>query len=277
MDLKSEPLILITPCLQDLLGDAIPTRLIGSGTQGEVYELFTSGEHLFTKNRILKRTGYNEEYTRSLVFRKRGSGVIDEVNEVTLGIIAGQLGIGPIVHSAKICPDAKTGEDKVFLITDQLSGPSLKEKYPPTAEDLTSALNLIDVLYKYGIDHGDLTSSNIMYDGDQLYLIDYGAARPVHLSPAKLARQMMKQTGLLIRELTTEAQGNSGWSSATNLERATIFLTLVAAGQHWLKQRYPQVTLRDFGTSLYGLNIRVDEFGEITNWVVQQFFELTSE
>jgi hypothetical protein len=148
-------------CVADLLQGLTPTKRLGRGGVGEIWELCDA-----------KNCNY--------VFKTNNFPTEDiEQNEAKAGKVAGDLGIGPLILRYATCPATTEGESTKYIITQKLSGPTFEDSYPYAIATIKIALDLYwTLLVKGHWAQNDFHGGNIMYDGPEhrVYLIDYGNA-----------------------------------------------------------------------------------------------------
>ncbi|CAH6418692.1 Hypothetical protein POVN_LOCUS411 [uncultured virus] len=209
-------------CLNTLLGEWEVDTEIGSGEYGTVYSLSSSTE----EKRALK------------TIRVTGGKKVVE-NEIKIARLAGELGVGPKIYDATFCQGE--GVTTAYIVMQRLSGPQLTQVYPYTADQLMAAMDLYYAFYQQtGYLQNDLTSRNVVYDGDRLYILDYGRADvPTFKFGYGVSHYMDSAAGMLIGTLTDEANDDNPWLKDDIKSRSLVFLTLLKARTAWLTKTFP--------------------------------------
>ena len=206
-------------CLGIILGNWKIGKLLGSGSTSEVYEI--EGE---STKRALKITEITNKYT--------------EINEAQFAEKAGSLGIGPTVYTHQLCND-RDGTYVSYIVTEQLSGPTLDKTYPYVPEHIKQSLTLYHKLLLNDIQQNDLNAGNIMLGNGRLYIIDYGAASNRDTSET-LINLMVDQIIHLIDSITSLMFDVEKISANECKERTLIWLALVEACKNWLLNNFPE-------------------------------------
>lgn len=142
-------------CVDEILDGWTVGEFIGSGAAASTF--------------LLTKAGTEEKR----VLREAPHGKMEQ--DAELAIEAGELGIGPKVYGALICPVKRSiYPSPLYMVSHYLPGPSLYDALPFDQDYLRDALTLYyDLLTRGGIAQGDLAVSNLKFDGDRLYLYDY--------------------------------------------------------------------------------------------------------
>ena len=173
-----------------ILGCTAPLNMIlleklGEGVEGAVYHVCDT-TNVVRCNLVLKVEGIleegdeenDEEEVDGQVVRKTEA---EHTKSSFIAYVAGLLGIGPRIERYGRC--SPVAKDKFYTVMQNLSGPTLANRFPYSAKDVNDALNLNLNLLKAGYAQRDGHLDNYMFDGKRLYLIDYGAAisRPSYI------------------------------------------------------------------------------------------------
>jgi hypothetical protein len=101
------------------------------------------------------------------------------------------------------------------------------------------ALDLYYILLRQGISQNDPTTGNFMYDGDRLYMIDYGRSA-YNIDNINLADYMRWAIRGLIWSFSWGWYGDSPLRKEPNtVLRDKIYAELVTTAQQWFKNYFP--------------------------------------
>ncbi len=113
--------------------------------------------------------------------------------EVELAITMGELGHSPRVHLAS----------HSYLEMDLVTGAPLWASYKPeddepvmNATQATKLAAALKDLHRMGYCHGDLHVRQVLVDGDNVHLVDYGSVRPLCERPVKSLHDLNKVAAL---------------------------------------------------------------------------------
>ena len=161
-------------CVDDMLGEWVPIKVLGGGMQGTIYEVcnYESCEYILKIN-ASRRSDY----------------------ESTLAREAAKIGVGPKVYHSGVCSD-DDGESYEYIIIQKLAE-TMEQHYPYKPDEVVQALKLYyKLIDKKGIVQKDLKPQNIMFDRNgRMYIIDYGLARRIPEDWTQVKLKFQKEVG----------------------------------------------------------------------------------
>ena len=128
------------------------------GAEAELVQTIYDGKKALLKKRIPK--GYRSEKLDLLIRKKRTRS-----ESKIIKILADVIRVPEIFF---------VDENKCEIMMEFFEGKMLKEIIEKKSELAILAGKQIKKIHKQGIIHGDLTTSNILYDGCELCFIDFG-------------------------------------------------------------------------------------------------------
>ncbi len=214
-------------CAERIYAPYVLKDELGTGNMGIVFELCmpTGGQC----DRVLKTTTYTSGAQKESELQSRAS----------------DLGIGPYVYKYGIC---KTVDgDIAYIVSQRLSGGTMADKYPYEPTTIKQALDLYyALLTKAHITQNDLKPTNLMWEGDRLYLIDYGIAEiPFGIetwTQKDYAIHMTVMGTLLVNSCTGASYDYSvppTWYKDEKTSRTSVLVSLVQAVTEWIMAKFP--------------------------------------
>ncbi|CAH6418667.1 Hypothetical protein POVN_LOCUS386 [uncultured virus] len=176
-------------CLAEALDGWTPGFSVDEGRK--LYELSKPGE---PSTRLLKVEGEpNREDIRM---------GMNPATEAAYAELAARIGVGPTIYGSAICPD-KNGARKYYTVMQRLAGPTLAEAKGVKIADLIAAVTLYyRLLTEAGVEQHDFHTGNVMFDGNRLYIIDYGMAGQITAEEARdpqtISNKVRKAAAILI-------------------------------------------------------------------------------
>jgi hypothetical protein len=199
-----------------------PIQKIGSGSNGDVYEISNNSE------RFALKTG----------------DIMDET-EFIAGVKAGETSIGPIHYSFTV-KNAVKNEDCKYIIMELLEGITL--------DNIRVSGSLIMVIldsYYYlfaekDLVQDDLKAANILItNSNTVKILDYGSAKIINKESFDIMSNMMKMAVLLINSLTFEYKKytpltDSDYFNISNpvSENTNYFIELYNSANYWLSVKF---------------------------------------
>lgn len=224
---------------EKLLGEYKLGEYLSEGEFAQVWTLVASN----LSDRVLKIQTIDRKEEEEGSDRPLGT-------EIKMAIKAGEMGVGPLIHGTLLEPI--DGDHYMqYIVQDRLSGPTVDDLLPLiTPEIVISGLTLYHTLLSKGHIQGDLTASNLMYNKDRLYLIDYGFGNtsdeweqweakdmetefPRHCGAMREA--MEGQVKRLLSSISGKFRRNKSSTPVTKEIRAT----LVKAAEEWMSKTFP--------------------------------------
>ncbi|CAH6418295.1 Hypothetical protein POVN_LOCUS68 [uncultured virus] len=215
-------------------------KMLGEGAMGKVYQL-TDAKSGTVSDRLLK------------VAHLENSNDKEVLDEAKLATVAGELKIGPQVYGYTGCKVNRRRYTHVsHTVMQKLSGPELYNVYPYKGVHIEATLTqYYNLFVQTGILQNDLKGDNVMFDGDQLYLIDFGIAYVVKDKekwfPERLGEHMKLAAQTLLDGLTIGSMGYIGrnvpWKNDTLSGRTRVWLELKDAAEKWLHNTFPALKL----------------------------------
>lgn len=157
------------------VGDA---RLLNSGTFGDVVEIIkmNTGERLAAKQ--LENYALHDAQNEMDILHH-----LHSIHKDPVGIAKRPLALIDIenLKQVLIMPKYQDGDLGTCFQSEKFNELSFKKKFN-LAFQLIQGLHFLS---SNGIIHGDLKSNNVMLDGDQLYIIDFGGSINLHNSKIK--------------------------------------------------------------------------------------------
>jgi Kae1-associated kinase Bud32 len=146
------------------LGETAQPKLIYKGAEAEIYLEDWQGQSAIRKTRV--RKPYLVQELDESIRRTRTAHEANMMHE------ARKLGIPvPTIQNVNL--------ESTTLIMDYIRGPTLKEELyklsmPKRRERCDTLGNMLGLMHKGGIFHGDMTISNVLSEEGKLFLIDFG-------------------------------------------------------------------------------------------------------
>ncbi len=215
----------ILSCVVKEIAPWYPSRILGAGGQGVVFEVCKKHNECVAVVKI----------SQKLLPKSQSE---PQSNEGFIASKAGKLGIGPIIYQWGRCKN-KTKQNVVtdFIVMEKLSGPTLEASYPYKSEDIIAALNLYyNLLVNHNILHRDFKASNLMFNENRLYLIDYGVAVKFDISKItkkELANIMFSDASVLGNTLIGKFESKYFLLDQNMKQRAQMFRLVWNSIQKW--------------------------------------------
>ncbi|CAH6418297.1 Hypothetical protein POVN_LOCUS70 [uncultured virus] len=247
-------------CAEPLLEGYKPIASLGAGVFGDVYALQKETKAGPLADRVLKISSVYSETLENQPDWPEGK----------MGEVAGKLGIGPVVYAHTIC------EETAYIVMQRLSGPTLDKAYPYKPEWIKAALTLYyNLAIQAGISQADLKASNLIFDGERLYLADYGIAeyseKYTEWGQADVGPHLKLMAVQLIDSLTVRAEHfecADYWAKDNITSRTALWVELNKAAAEWLATFFPDLQLGWPPT-------RIDrDFLDVTNPAVQDIIKI---
>lgn len=153
---------------------------------------------------------------------------------------AHKLGVGPEIYSNGNCRDIDGTKTK-YIYMQRLNGGTFRDNFPYTSDQFRDALDVYYKLYQNGIDQNDFYTSNLMYNDDKLYMIDYGLAKYVD-NEKPYGHLRGKATKLCKSVLMGN---NDKWNDVSSSEKEEIIRDSLSGVNSWLHDKFPEIVVTD--------------------------------